>query len=225
MILHVTERAQASGADAVWVATDDESVRETCESAGVSVVMTRADHESGSERLAEACDLLSLEDGEVVVNVQGDEPLIPPEIITQVANLLDDCDEAAMASLYHLMESDADVTDPNAVKVVCDERNRALYFSRAPVPWDRDGNTLSRAPDIWRRHIGLYAYRAGFLREYVSWAPAPAERLEALEQLRALHHGATIIMAEAQKLPGPGIDTLADLERVRGMFNASPRQA
>jgi 3-deoxy-manno-octulosonate cytidylyltransferase (CMP-KDO synthetase) len=218
MILHVAARARESGARAVWVATDDETVREACGAAGVSVLMTRDDHESGSERLAEACDLLSLEDDDIVVNVQGDEPLIPPGIITQVAELLDDCDEAGMASLYHRMENDADVRDPNAVKVVCDAQNRALYFSRAPVPWDRDGETLARDPGSWRRHIGLYAYRAGFLRQYVDWPPAPAERLEALEQLRALHHGETIIMAEASELPGPGIDTPADLERVRSMF-------
>jgi len=225
MILHVAERARLSGASAVWVATDDESVRDVCGDAGVSVVMTRGDHASGSERLAEACELLAMDDQEIVVNVQGDEPLIPPGIITQVAELLRDCNDAPMASLYHAMEHESDVRDPNAVKVVCDARDRALYFSRAPVPWDRDGQSLARSPGLWRRHIGVYAYRAGFLRRYVAWDPAPSERLEALEQLRALHHGAAIVMAEALEPPGPGIDTEADLERVRALVDDAARSA
>ena len=218
MILHVAARAGQSGARQVCVATDDETVRDICQAAGVSAVMTRADHASGSDRLAEACDQLELSGETIVVNVQGDEPLIPPAIVAQVAGLLGEHGDAQMASLYHSIDASQDVVDPNAVKVVCDARGRALYFSRATIPWDRDGERARSRPDLWKRHIGIYAYRAGFLRDFVAWPVAPSEGLEALEQLRALHHGATVMMAEAAETPGPGVDTPEDLERVRAHF-------
>jgi len=225
MILHVAERARASGAKALHVATDAEAVRRVCERAGVAVVMTRADHASGSERLAEACDRLGLPDDTVVVNVQGDEPLLPPANVAQVAALLEHDPDAAMASLYHDIHDAADAADPNVVKVVCDARERALYFSRAPIPYHRDAGAGQRQPWACRRHIGIYAYRAGFLRRYVRWAPPPAERLEALEQLRALHHGAVIAMAAAIEEPGPGVDTAQDLARVEALLGAAPLQS
>ena len=223
MILHVAARARDSGARSVHVATDHEAIREACEEAGVGVVMTGSGHRSGSERLAEACEVLSLGGSDIVVNVQGDEPLMPARVIRQVAELLEQTPDVEMASLYHPLEEIRDVFDPNVVKVVCDARGRALYFSRAPVPWDRaafpdpDGQG---APARHFRHIGVYAYRAQFLRRYVALPPAPEETLEALEQLRALYHGATIVMAEAEAHPGPGVDTEADLERVRGMLGS-----
>jgi len=224
MILHVVDRARRSGARDVRVATDSLAILAACEAAGVGAMMTRPDHASGSERLAEACEQLALDDDAIVVNVQGDEPLIAPEVITQVAVLLDENRDAHMASLYHSIDDPAQVADPNVVKVVCDSRGRALYFSRAPIPWDRDGmartGTLVRGAP-WRRHIGVYAYRAGFLRRYVSWPPAPEERLEALEQLRALHHGAVIVMGEVSAAPGPGVDTPQDLERVRAIVEGA----
>lgn len=218
MILHVVDRARESGARAVYVATDATSIADVCSADGVGVVMTRSDHASGSERLAEACGRLALGDEEIVVNAQGDEPLLPPVLIGQVAGLLASNPGVAMASLFHRIGDVAEVFDPNVVKVVCDAAGRALYFSRAPIPWDRDRFTAASScgtPSEHFRHIGLYAYRAGFLRRYVTLAPAPLERLEALEQLRALHHGETIMMAEACAVPGPGVDTLQDLERVR----------
>lgn len=227
MILHVAERARQSGARAVHVATDAESIAAVCEQAGVSVVMTREDHASGSERLAEACSLLRLADDEVVVNVQGDEPLLPPALIGQVAALLAGPVHAAMSSLYHRVTDVAEVFDPNVVKVVCDAAGRALYFSRAPIPWDRDGFAAAagdRVPGEHLRHIGLYAYRAGFLRRYVTLAPSPLECLEALEQLRALHHGEVIAMAEACAAPGPGVDTVQDLQRVRRLLSPAGRR-
>ncbi len=221
MILHVVERAAHSGARAVYVATDDARIRDACAAAGAGVVMTRPEHASGSERLAEACGILGLDDAEVVVNVQGDEPLIPSAIIRQVAALLADSPGSEMASLYHRIHEIRDVFDPNVVKVVCDAAGRALYFSRAPIPYDRATFEPAAGRGEARghlRHIGLYAYRAGFLRRYVTLDPAPAERSEALEQLRALHHGATVVMAEACESPGPGVDTPADLERVRALM-------
>lgn len=228
MILHTADRANESGADAVYVATDDERVRQVCEAAGVSVVMTRADHLSGSDRLAEVCDVLQLDDDAIVVNVQGDEPLIAAAVIEQVATLLMQSPDCEMASLYHSLEDPEEVFDPGVVKVVCDKRGRALYFSRAPIPFDRqrysdrgdraDGADLDGATPALR-HIGLYAYRAGFLRRFVSLEPAPIEQVEALEQLRALYYGAGIMMAPACASIGPGVDTEQDLKRVEAMWS------
>jgi 3-deoxy-manno-octulosonate cytidylyltransferase (CMP-KDO synthetase) len=221
MILHVAARALESGARTVHVATDHESIRDVCAAAGIEVVMTGPEHRSGTERLAEASDVLGLEADEVVVNVQGDEPLMPPLLIRQVAQLLAAHPDSEMASLYHPLTHTREVFDPNVVKVVCDAHGRALYFSRAPIPWDRDAFAgAPRGVHAARhfRHIGIYSYRVGFLRRYVSLSTAPEERLEALEQLRALYHGASIRMAPAQAEPGPGVDTAQDLQRVREML-------
>lgn len=221
MILHVAARAAESGACAVHVATDDARIQAVCRQAGVGALMTGAQHTSGTERLAEACDCLNLEDRDIVVNVQGDEPLMPPSLIRQVAGLLQTHPEAEMASLYHCIDEPADVFDPNVVKVVCDAAGRALYFSRAPIPWERSVFTAGGAGKplgAHLRHIGIYAYRAGFLRRYVMLPACDVEQREALEQLRALHHGACVMMAQAADPPGPGVDTEADLSRVQALM-------
>ena len=230
MILHTVARARDSGAAAVYVATDDERIRAACVGADVDVVMTRDDHQSGSDRLAEVCDALQMDDELIVVNVQGDEPLIEPAVIEQVATLLMDHADCEMASLYHPIGEEAEVFDPNVVKVVCDGRGRALYFSRAPIPYDRERysdraqkSSLESGTSALR-HIGLYAYRAGFLRRFVLLAPAPLECLEALEQLRALHYGASIMLAEACARSGPGVDTERDLQRVESLLGSAAAQ-
>jgi 3-deoxy-manno-octulosonate cytidylyltransferase (CMP-KDO synthetase) len=226
MILHTVARVQESGAAAVYVATDDERIRDVCIAAKVDVVMTRDSHQSGSDRVAQVCDEMQMDDSAIVVNVQGDEPLIAPVVVQQVARLLMDNADCEMASLYHPIDIQSDFFDANVVKVVCDARERALYFSRAPIPFNREQNAAfapgsEQSPaQLARRHIGLYAYRAGFLRHFVRLAPAPLERFEALEQLRALHHGAHIMMAEACASSGPGVDTEDDLQRVESMLMA-----
>jgi 3-deoxy-manno-octulosonate cytidylyltransferase (CMP-KDO synthetase) len=228
MILHTVARSRDSGAAVVYVATDDERIRDACAGADVKVVMTRDDHQSGSDRLAEVCDALHLDDNLVVVNVQGDEPLIEPAVIEQVATLLMDNADCEMASLYDPVSDRDEVFDPDVVKVVCDARGRALYFSRAPIPFDREryrGHApigAASSATLALRHIGLYAYRAGFLRRFVDLAPAPLERMEALEQLRALHHGARIMMAQACARSGPGVDTQQDLQRVESLLQPTP---
>lgn len=221
MIARVVERAVASGAAQVVVASDDERVLEAVRDQPCEARITRSDHVSGSDRVMEVAAACGWPMDAVVVNVQGDEPLIPSAIIRQVAALLADSPGSEMASLYHRIHEIRDVFDPNVVKVVCDAAGRALYFSRAPIPYDRATFEPAAGRGEARghlRHIGLYAYRAGFLRRYVTLDPAPAERSEALEQLRALHHGATVVMAEACESPGPGVDTPADLERVRALM-------
>ena len=221
MVAHVWRRAGESRAVRVVVATDDERIRDALEPLGAEVVMTRDDHPSGTDRLAEVAERLGLADAAVLVNVQGDEPLIPPALIDQVAARLFDDPEASIATLAEPIGDVETLFNPNAVKVVRALSGRALYFSRAPIPWDRDA--FARRPelletDAWLRHIGLYAYRAGFLADYRDWPPSPLERLEQLEQLRALHHGHAIQVALA-RVPHPaGVDTEADLARVRALL-------
>ena len=221
MVAHVWRRAGESRASRVVVATDDTRIREALEPLGAEVVMTRDDHPSGTDRLAEVAERLGLADDAVLVNVQGDEPLIPPVLIDQVAARLFDDPEASIATLAEPITDVETLFNPNAVKVVRALSGRALYFSRAPIPWDREA--FARRPelletDAWLRHIGLYAYRAGFLADYRDWPPSPLERLEQLEQLRALHHGHAIQVALA-RVPHPaGVDTEADLARVRALF-------
>ena len=221
MIRHVVDRALASGASAVFVATDDERIAAAIEGSGAGAIMTRSDHLSGTERLAEACRVLALEDSAIVVNVQGDEPLIPPALIEQCAGLLARHDDAAMATLCHRIEELAELQDPNIVKVVFDVNDRALWFSRAPIPYEREGFEAGFARPghaaHWR-HIGIYAYSARALADYACLSPAPAERSESLEQLRALHHGRKIVIGEALQAPGPGIDTERDLARVAAIM-------
>lgn len=223
MIVRVLERALASGADDVWVAADHPEILAVVEAAGGLAIETRADHPSGTDRLAEVVETLGWSDDTIVVNVQGDEPLMDPGLIAAVARELAEDRQAAIATACHPLHSAEDFFNPNVVKVVRDEGGRALYFSRAPIPWARDAFAASRAalpaelPA--RRHIGLYAYRAAFLRRYASLAPAPLESWEALEQLRALWHGYAIKVVEIADAPPAGVDTEEDLERVRRVFD------
>lgn len=216
MVVHVMERAKESGADRVIVATDHPDVFAAVEAAGGEVCMTRADHQSGTERLAEVIELYGFSDEDIIVNVQGDEPLVPPVIIKQVADNLASC-EAGMATLAVPIETAEEAFNPNAVKVVMDVNGYALYFSRATIPWERERFAKSRETvgDTFLRHIGIYAYRAGFIRRYVNWAPSPLEHIELLEQLRVLWYGEKIHVAVAKEVPSVGVDTPEDLQRVR----------
>jgi 3-deoxy-manno-octulosonate cytidylyltransferase (CMP-KDO synthetase) len=223
MVVRVAQRALLSGAQRCVVAADSPAIATACAQHGIESVLTRADHPSGSDRLAEACALIGLPDDAIVVNVQGDEPLIDPALIDAVAALLSARPEASMSTAAHRIDSVADFTNPNVVKVVLDARQFALYFSRAPIPWWRDGftqgiNTLPHPAPF--RHVGIYGYRVGFLRQFPSLAHAPVEVGEALEQLRALWHGHRIAVHVTDHAPGPGVDTPDDLARVRRFFAA-----
>ena len=225
MVVRVAERARQSQARQVEVAADSPKIVAACEAHGVAAVMTAPDHPSGTDRLAEASRLLALADDEIVVNVQGDEPLIDPALIDAVGRLLDDRADAPMGTAAHPLHEVAEFTNPNVVKVVTDAHGLALYFSRAPIAWWRDGfaSGVSALPDpAPLRHVGIYSYRAGFLRAFPALEPAPLERLESLEQLRALWHGYRIAVHVTQDAPGPGVDTPEDLARVRALF-APPR--
>jgi len=215
MLEHVWRRACEAGAEEVVVATDDERIAAVADGFGAAVCMTRADHPSGTDRLAEVAQARGWSDDAIVVNLQGDEPLMPPGLLALAARSLADDPAAAVATLAVPIDAAAELFDPAAVKVVCDARGHALYFSRAPIPWDRDRfeaiEDAAVAAGGWLRHLGLYAYRAEFLRRYPRLAPAPAEQHEALEQLRALWHGFTIRVAVADQRPGPGVDTPEDL--------------
>lgn len=222
MVVRVAERAMQSGAARVVVATDDERVRAAVAAHGIDVCMTRDDHLTGTDRLAEAAVQLGLRDDEIVVNVQGDEPLLDPVLMRRMADLLAARPDAAIATACHPLDDPADAFNPNVVKVVLDAKGDALYFSRAPIPWARDAYAGNRAvlPDGLPvfRHYGLYAYRTSFLRAYPTLAPAEIERFEALEQLRALWHGYRIVVEITHGTPAPGIDTPEDLTKVRALF-------
>ena len=226
MVVRVARQAARAGALRVVVAADDARVIAACAQHGVQAVMTRVDHASGSDRLAEACTLLGLDGNDIVVNVQGDEPLIDPALIRQCAGLLETDGQAVVATAAHAIDDVADFTNPNVVKVVLDAKFRALYFSRSPLPWWRDASSAGRpalpragAQDVGAlRHIGLYAYRAGFLRTFPTLAMAPLERLESLEQLRVLWHGERIVVHIAPHAPPGGVDTAEDLARVRALL-------
>jgi 3-deoxy-manno-octulosonate cytidylyltransferase (CMP-KDO synthetase) len=221
MVLHVLERALQAGAESVVVATDDVRVQQAVEAAGHQALMTSPDHQSGTERLVEVAETLGWPDDALVVNVQGDEPLIDPMLIREAARQLVLHDDAVMATLAHPIHDHADFINPNVVKVVPDEAGYALYFSRAPIPWPRDAFAAQQAMPHELgalRHIGLYAYRAGFLRTYASLASSPLERYEMLEQLRVLWHGHRISLGITPLAPAPGVDTPEDLERVRALF-------
>ena len=221
MVVRVAERVAGIGARQVVVAADDARILAACEAHGVKALMTRADHPSGSDRLAEACVALGLDGDDIVVNVQGDEPLIDPALVRSCADLLARRPECAVATAAHAIEDETDFRNPNVVKVVCDTQGRALYFSRAPIPWWRDGSQAGQAalPPVpaWR-HIGLYAYRAATLRRFPQLSPAPLEQTESLEQLRILWHGDRIAVFEAAQAPAAGVDTPEDLARVRRVF-------
>ena len=216
MIVHVLERARESGAERIIVATDHEDVARAVEAAGGEVCMTSADHQSGTERLAEVVEKCAFSDDTVIVNVQGDEPMIPATIIRQVADNLAQR-QVGMATLAVPIHNAEEAFNPNAVKVVLDAEGYALYFSRATIPWDRDrfAKDLETVGDNFLRHLGIYGYRAGFIRRYVTWQPSPLEHIEMLEQLRVLWYGEKIHVAVAREVPGTGVDTPEDLERVR----------
>lgn len=222
MLQHVYERAWQSGATSVTVATDDPRIEAAVTDFGGAVRMTAAHHQSGTERLAEAAALLGLRGEDIVVNLQGDEPLMPPRLLKQVARILDGDHGADMSTLCTRIHTSAELFDPHVVKVVMDRRGNALYFSRAVIPWDRDAFavTTEELPEkaIHFRHLGLYAYRVGFLEEYVTKTACDLERMESLEQLRVLWHGGRIHVAEAEEVPGPGVDTAEDLNRVRALL-------
>ena len=224
MVLRVVERALQAGAESVVVATDDARVQQAVEAAGYQVIMTSPDHQSGTERLVEVAETLGWADDTLVVNVQGDEPLIDPALIREAARQLVLHVDAVMATLAHPIHDHADFINPNVVKVVVDEAGYALYFSRAPIPWPRDAFAVQQTMPHELgalRHIGLYAYRAGFLRTYASLAASPLERHEMLEQLRVLWHGYRISLGVTPSAPAPGVDTPEDLARVRALFGAA----
>lgn len=223
MVVRVAQRAEQSGAAQVVVAADSPRIADACSRHGVRAVLTRADHPSGSDRLAEACEHLGLAGDDVVVNVQGDEPLIDAALIDAVAQLLEQRPQASMSTAAHAIASVEEFTNPNVVKVVLQADGIAQYFSRAPIPWWRDGfaGGITRLPEpAPLRHIGIYGYRAGFLRSFPRLPQAPVEACEALEQLRALWHGHRIAVHVSASAPGPGVDTPEDLERVRRLFAA-----
>ena len=224
MVQHVWEQACKSSAQRVVVATDDVRIVEVCRGLGAEVLLTRVEHNSGTDRLAEVAAALGLAADAIVVNVQGDEPLIPPAIIDQVAANLAANPQAAIATLAEPIEDAATLFNPNVVKVVSDLHGLALTFSRAPLPWARDAFAVDReqlpANVPYRRHIGIYAYRAQFLHDFVAWGPCWLEDGECLEQLRALWHGVRIHVADALQAPPAGVDTQDDLDRVRRLLGA-----
>jgi 3-deoxy-manno-octulosonate cytidylyltransferase (CMP-KDO synthetase) len=215
MVVRVAQRALRSGASQVVVACDDPSIQTACTAHGIAAVLTKVDHPSGSDRLAEACDKLGLKDDEIVVNVQGDEPLIDPLLIASVANLLKSSTVAGMGTAAHAIHSIAEQNNPNIVKVVLNAQSEALYFSRSLIPFNRDGHPNAPQP---LRHVGIYSYRAGFLRQFPKLPQAPIEQAEALEQLRVLWHGYKIAVHVSDAAPGPGVDTPEDLVRARELW-------
>jgi 3-deoxy-manno-octulosonate cytidylyltransferase (CMP-KDO synthetase) len=221
MVVRVARQAAASGAAQVVVAADHAEIVAACEAHGVRALLTRDDHATGSDRLAEACTLLGLDGRDTVVNVQGDEPLIAPALIDACAAALQAQADCVMSTAAHAIDDVAEFSNPNVVKVVCDGAGRALYFSRAPIPWWRDGNAAGQVQlpqPSPLRHIGIYAYHAGFLRRFPQLPPCPLEATESLEQLRVLWHGERIAVHLSAERPGPGVDTPDDLERVRALL-------
>jgi 3-deoxy-manno-octulosonate cytidylyltransferase (CMP-KDO synthetase) len=217
MVVRVAERARAAGAERIIVATDHEDIRAACAAHGVEACMTRADHPSGTDRIAEVARLMQLAPDAVVVNLQGDEPLIDPALLQAAAARISA--DVPMSTCAHPLHDAADAFNPNVVKVVLDKAGRALYFSRATIPWHRDGFAQDRAAlpagYVPLRHIGLYAYRNDFLQAYPALAQSPLEHSEALEQLRVLWHGYPIAVHVTDAAPAAGVDTPEDLERVR----------
>ena len=225
MVVRVAEQARKSGAQRVVIATDHADVKAAAERHGYFALMTRTDHAQGTDRIAEVVAQLTLADDDIVVNVQGDEPLIEPTLIHAVAEFLAAKPDAAIATAAHIITNAAEFFNPNVVKVVCDAAGFANYFSRAPIPYARDAFAIctSALPDNFAalRHIGIYAYRAAFLKRYAALAPAPTEQFESLEQLRALYHGYRIAVRIWDGALSPGVDTAEDLQRVRGAFAKS----
>lgn len=219
MIAHVVDCARAAGAERTVVATDDARIEQAVLAHGGEALMTRADHASGSDRIAEVIERLRIPDDAIVVNLQGDEPLMPPALIRSVADSLAQHPAAVMATAAHAIDDPDSFANPNVVKVVVDMHGHALYFSRAPIPWARNAPAPGVPPASRAlRHIGLYAYRAGFLRRFTAWPACDLERIESLEQLRVLWHGEKISVHESSMAPPGGVDTPEDLERVRAVF-------
>ncbi len=213
MVIRVAERSAQSAANRIIVATDAQEIESVCKAANLEVMMTREDHPSGTDRLAEVALQLGLNDEAIVVNVQGDEPLIPVDLINQVANTLQSKPHCAMATAAVAIHDQSEIANPNAVKVVLSKNNEALYFSRSAIPFDRNLNS-----PIYYRHLGIYAYRTGFLKAFSNLAISPLEQAESLEQLRALWHGYAIAVHITPESPPPGVDTQADLDRARQFF-------
>lgn len=218
MIQHVWEAAIQTGAEEIIIATDDKRIREEAKKFGAEVEMTDSNHESGSDRIAEVISNRNWDDETIIVNLQGDEPLTPPQLLTQVATDLSIHKEANMTTLCTKIDNHQDLEDPNVVKVVHDDRNFALYFSRAPIPYIRDHDPKV-APIFALRHIGIYGYRAEFLKRYTNMSMGRLEEIERLEQLRALRHGAKIFVGRCMEAPAHGVDTPEDLERVTEILN------
>jgi 3-deoxy-manno-octulosonate cytidylyltransferase (CMP-KDO synthetase) len=216
MILHVCDKALKAGADEVIVATDDLRIHEAVLAAGVESIMTQAHHHSGTERIAEVAAIKGWSDTEIIVNLQGDEPLIPPALIKQTADVLANQDKAGIATLCSPIDSLDELFNTNAVKVVLDHAGYALYFSRAAIPWDRDGfsKEAKQIRATYYRHVGMYAYTAGFLKRYISWPESDLEQIESLEQLRILWQGESITVSVIDEVPEAGVDTEEDLMRV-----------
>ena len=215
MVVRVAERALMSGASRVVIAVDDQSIFDACKAHGLDVMLTSKDHSTGTDRLSEVVRKLNLQDDEIVVNVQGDEPLIPPDLITDVAKTLSQHPQASIATAALAIHDPAEINNPNVVKVVMSQSHQALYFSRSAIPFSR--NPEQHQAQHYR-HIGMYAYRASFLKKFSQLPPAPIEEAEALEQLRALWHGHAIQVLLTDEAPPPGVDTTEDLERVRQVF-------
>jgi 3-deoxy-manno-octulosonate cytidylyltransferase (CMP-KDO synthetase) len=228
MIQHVVERARASGAGEVLVATDDPRILDACAAFGTEALLTAPEHKSGSDRIAEVIERRGWPDDALIVNLQGDEPCMPSALIDQVAADLEAHESLGMATLAYPIADIETLFDPHTVKVVTDASRLALYFSRAPLPWHRDEFMGKRGAlpksIVFLRHIGLYAYRAGFLRRYVGWQPSPLELAESLEQLRVLWHGERILVGIAGEEPGPGVDTAQDLARVAARLALSGQE-
>lgn len=222
MIQHVHQRAVESGAEQIIVATDDQRIADCVRGFGGEVCLTESGHRSGTDRIAQVVRQFAWADDEIVVNLQGDEPDMAPELLHQVAQDMDCHPDAVMTTLSAELSETAQLFDPNVVKLVTDAKGYALYFSRAPIPWNRDefADRQQVAPSVqgYRRHIGLYAYRAGFLGQYIQWQPAPLELVESLEQLRVLWHGERIHVSAAAVLPGQGVDTQQDLDQINELF-------
>ena len=223
MIQHVWKKAQQAGANRVIIATDHEEIEKVAKAFGAEVCMTSTEHNSGTERLSEVIEKMAIADNEIIVNVQGDEPLIPPAIIQQVAQNLAE-NQVNMATLAVKLETKEELFNPNCVKIVTDQKGMALYFSRAAIPFARDHfadcDDAFVASQPYLRHIGIYAYRAKFVNQYIRWQPTVLEKLESLEQLRALWYGEKIHVELAKEAPQVGVDTLEDLERVRAILTA-----
>lgn len=224
MVVRVAEQARKSSAERVVVAADSQRILDACGQHGVQAVLTRADHPSGSDRLAEACERLNLDGDACVVNVQGDEPLIDPALINACADQLARRPDCVMSTVAHAIHDVQDFSNPNVVKVVLDREQRALYFSRAPIPWWRDGSRPKEAAvsevHAPMRHVGVYGYRASFLRRFPTLQASPLEAVESLEQLRVLWHGERIAVHVGNSAPLSGVDTQDDLDRVRALFGA-----